>query len=240
MSQQALTLHVFPTDEGFFNLSPFCCKAEILLQLASLPYALAFPEDYKVFPKGKLPVLSDGNRQIEDSEAIRRYLEDKKDAFFNSSLDKKQIATGHALSRMLEERTYYALVYSRWVEEKGWARTRPIFFEGLPDEAAETIRRQMSAGFQHSGLSNHSADEIRAILATDLDALATLLGDTAFFFGAEPSFIDATAFGFVANLYAAPEQTWARDMVAAHPNLVAYFNRGIARWYPAAQISITE
>ncbi|WP_417461425.1 glutathione S-transferase family protein [Kordiimonas sp.] len=234
MSQNIPTLHVFPTDDGFFNLSPFCCKAEILLQMVGLPYTLAFPEDYKVFPKGKLPVLSDGKTMVEDSEAIRQYLENTKGACFTSTLDAGQRATGHALCRMLEERTYFALVYSRWVEEDGWGRTRPIFFEGVPDEAAEGIRGQMSTGFRHSGLANCTADEIKACLEADLNALAVLLGDAPYFFGTEPSFIDPTVFGFIANFYAAPEQTWARELVVVHPNLVAYFNRTLARWYPAA------
>ncbi len=232
MNQTTLTLHVFPTDDGFFNLSPFCCKAEILLQMAGQPYALSFPQDHKVFPKGKLPVLTDSETQVEDSEGIRNYLESTKGANFTARLSEAEQATGRALCSMLEERSYRALVYSRWVEDDGWSRTRPIFFEGLPDEVADMFRAVMSAEYLGSSAARQTPEEIKASLAADLRALAALLGNTPYFFGDEPSFIDATAFGFIANFYAAPEQTWARNMVAEHANLTAYFARSFARWYP--------
>ncbi len=232
---EKLILHVFPTDEGAFNLSPFCTKAEILLKMAGLPYHLSVPEDHKTFPKGKLPVLSDGDEMVEDSEFIRWHLQERYEASFTAALSERDRAMGQALCRMLENHTYLALVYARWVEEEGWARTRAIFFDGLDDETAEYIRGQMRACFDQSLMHTYTGEEIRALLDTDLHILAAALGDTPYFFGTSPSFIDAAAFSMLVNLYAAPEQTWARSLVSAHSNLAAYVMRGLAQWYPACR-----
>ena len=232
MTQTSLTLYTFSNDDGMFNASPYCGKADILLKMAELPFSTENPEDYKVFSKGKLPVLKDGDDIIQDSEIIRLHLASKYGKALDGVLSAKQKAVGHAVCRMLDERTISGIVWSRWAEDSGWAQTRTIFFEGAPDEVAGTIRRQVTAGIIGGGFGRHSQAEMQAFIREDLKTLSVLLAKTDYYFGHTPTYIDATVFSFIANLFAAPIKTWTADLVAEFPNLIAYFERGMARWYP--------
>lgn len=226
------TLYAFPTDPGFFNGSPFCTKAEILLKLAGIPFNTEMPENYKAFSKGKLPVLKDGDTVIEDSEFIRFHLADHHGHMLDTGLSKADKATGHAICRMLDDRTILGLVWSRWVEDEGWAQTRERFFEGDPDGEGEIIRNNIREGLTGAGFGRHNSTEQRQLIKADIDSVAALLADRDWFLSDTPTYLDATVFGFIANFYASPIKTWLAPMVAAHPNLVAYFERGMKRWYP--------
>lgn len=226
------TLYVFPTDPGAFNLSPFCTKAEILLQLAGLTYELKVPDDHTAFPKQKLPVLMDGETMVEDSEFIRWHLQEKYNASFLGTTHANKRALQSALCRMLENHTYLLLVYTRWVDAKGWALTRAHFFGELDDAIAEGIRGQMRKCFDHSLLSRHEAEDLRAMLDADLHTLACALGENPYFCGEAPGITDAIAFGILVNFLEAPEQTWAKELAGSHANITQYVARGLKEWYP--------
>jgi glutathione S-transferase len=53
----------------------------------------------------------------------------------------------------------------------------------------------------------------------DLEAIAVVLGDQPFFFGARPTTIDAIAFGFLDNLINVPIETELKRIAQALPNL---------------------
>ncbi|WP_262689544.1 glutathione S-transferase family protein [Kordiimonas aestuarii] len=231
---KTLKLYAFPTGEGMFNMSPFCCKADILFKIADLEYEHVIPEDFRVFPKAKLPVLDDNGVLVEDSEIIRQHLEHKHGANFNGHLSAKQEAFGHALCRMAEERTRYALLYFRWHDDAGWAQTKGIFFADAPDEVADMVRDQVRETLHLDGFGRHSEAEIKAFLHSDLDALSTVLNEDNWFFGDIPTYIDACIFGLLANFHASPIRTWTHDLVAEFPNLEAYVKRGLERWYPGS------
>ena len=228
----SLTLYAFPTAPGFFNPSPFCNKVEILLKLAGLDFETVMPEDPRGFSKGKLPVLKDGDEIIEDSEFIRLYLIEKYGATLNGGLSDDSKAVGHAVCRMLDDRTVHGLAWSRWVEDEGWVQAKEIFLQGDPDGIGAPMRREMREGYTFSGFARHSTDEQRQLIKSDIDCLATLLGDQEWFLANQPTYLDATVFSFVANFYASPIKTWPIPLVAAHPNLVASFRLGMQRWYP--------
>lgn len=233
-----LTLYAFETPEGCFNMSPYCTKAEVLLKMADLPYQLEIPEDYKVFPKGKLPVLKDGDEVIEDSEFIRLHIANKYGKSLDANLTQEAIASGHALLRMLDERTIFGLVTGRWIEDSGWSVIEPLFFGELPPEERKAVgndlRAQVSEGVKAHGFGRHTRPEQEVLLKTDINSVAVLLGDRKWLFSDEPTYLDAALFGFLANFYAAPPATKMTELVGAHSNLVAYVERGINIWYPAA------
>lgn len=240
MQQNEMTLYAFPTGPGFFNFSPFCTKAEILLALAGLNFTVEMPEDYKAFSKGRLPVLNDGGQIIEDSEIIRLHIAKKYGKGLDGSLTTADKATGHAVCRMLDERTIYGLVWTRWAEEAGWSQTKPIFFEDTPDDIAEGMRSSVIEATESVGFGKFTLDEMQTFIRGDLKTVSDLLGDREFFLSDEATYLDATIFGHIANLYGTPIRSWTNELVAEHQNLVAYFNRGMARWYPNAAQAAAE
>lgn len=227
-----LTLYAYPTMPGFFNGSPYCGKVDILLKLAGLDFTTEMPENPKGFSKGKLPVLKDGDEIIEDSEFIRLHLIEKYGATLDQGLSHDAKAVGHAVCRMLDERTIYGLAWSRWVEDEGWAQAKELFLEGDPNGIGETMRREIREGYTFAGFGRHTAEEQRQFIKSDIDCIATLLGDQDWFLANQPTYLDATVFSYIANFYASPIKTWLIPITAKHHNLVAYFERGMERWYP--------
>ncbi|MCJ9427654.1 glutathione S-transferase family protein [Kordiimonas marina] len=229
-----LTLYAFPTAPGFFNLSPFCAKADILLKLSGLDYRTDMPEDFKALPKGKLPVLKDGDTLIPDSELIRLYLAEKYGKTLDDGMDETRKATGHALCRMLDHRTHLSLMWTRWVDDAGWAQTKPLYFSEAPEGLADMSRGLVRQNLDGTGFSRFSDAERLAFFQADLEAADTLIGDRAFFGGDQPCYVDASLFGHIANYYASPIKSWTTAEVAKRPRLVAYIERGLALWYPDA------
>ena len=238
-----LKLYAFETPPGCFNMSPYCTKAEILLKLAELPYQLVIPEDHKVFTKGKLPVLRDGEQIIEDSDFIRHHIAATYGKTLNEGLTDEAKAIGHTLIRTLEERSIFGLVTGRWLDDSGWNMIEPLFFGELPPEerlvVGPTVREQVSKSVKANGFGQHSREEQHQLLAADIGSVAILLGDRGWFFSDQPTYLDAAIFGMLANFHAAPPATAMTELVAAHPNLVAYVERGLARWYPDAMTTLS-
>lgn len=229
-----ITLYAFPTGPGLFNFSPYCGKVDILLKLAGLPFTTEMPEDYKSFSKGKLPVIKDGDDIIQDSEFIRHHLAEKYDAPLDTGLTAEAKAIGHAICRMLDERTIHSIVWTRWAEDAGWAQIRPIFFEDQPDEEANMMREQVTEAIRGAGFGRHSTEEMKTLIREDLKAISDLLGEQEFFLSNQATYLDASIFSYIANLFGTPFEGWTKELVAEHQNLVAYFERGMALWYPDA------
>jgi len=229
-----LTLYAFPTAPGFFNLSPFCAKADILLKLSGLEYRTEMPEDFRALPKGKLPVLKDGDALIPDSELIRLYLAETYGKTLDASMSGERKAAGHALCRMLDHRTHLFLMWTRWVDDAGWAQTKPLYFSDAPEGLAETSRGLIRENMDRNGFSAFSDAERLAFFRSDLEAADALLGDRAFFGGDQPCFVDASLFGPIATYYMSPIKSWLADEVGKRPKLAAYLHRGLALWYPDA------
>ncbi|MBL8670398.1 MAG: glutathione S-transferase family protein [Alphaproteobacteria bacterium] len=231
-----ITLIQFPTAWDVPNPSSFAVKAQVLLKLAGLPFEIETAMSTRKSPKGKLPVIVDDGKVVGDSEIIRWHLESKYGADFDKGLSDRDRAIAHAVCRMLEERTYWAIVYGRWIEDAGWAEARRAFFGGAPAPVrwlvAPAIRRGIRKALDLHGLGRHSAAEIYEMGARDMRSLAGVLGDKPFVMGAEPTGADATAFGTLTNVLRPPIASPMKDEALRHANLVDYEERMRSRFYP--------
>jgi glutathione S-transferase len=82
------------------------------------------------------------------------------------------------------------------------------------------------------GVLRHSDDEIMEAARRDWQAILPLMGDRPFFFGAEPTGVDAVLFGTLATSLLTPVPSPVRDFLKAQPILVAYTERMKARFFP--------
>ena len=219
----------FPPAFGVPNPSPFCMKVEILLKMAGLPYTSEQVRDPRRGPKGKLPAIEDGGELIGDSELIRGHLERKYGVDFDKGLDQRERAVAHAFARMLEERTYWTVVYSRWIDGRNWPKVRAVFFGGLPPVmrslVPRLIQRQVRQQLHRQGVGRHAPREIYAMGVADLNVVATQLGDKPFFMGAAPTGVDAVVYAFLENIIVPPLDSPMKTMALGHANLVAYAQR---------------
>lgn len=234
-----ITLYQFPPAFGLPNSSPFCMKLELYLRMAGLPYRNRYTLDLHRAPKGKLPWIDDDGVAMADSGLIVEYLKRKFGDPLDSELTPLQRAAALAITRMLEEHLYWAVLYDRWIASPGWEMTRPAFFGALPWPLRVIVpwiaRRGIRAELHGHGMGRHAPQQIHALGIADVDALAALLGDQAYFLGAHPTSVDAIAAAFLANLLMVPLETPVKIAAAGHPNLVAYCQRMAQRYFPAGQ-----
>ena len=87
--------------------------------------------------------------------------------------------------------------------------------------------------FYLQGIARHSLAEMDAFSFADLDSISTQLGDKPFFLGSEPTSIDCTLFGHLAQfLYIPLDFPQKAHMREKCPNLVAYVDRVRERFWP--------
>jgi glutathione S-transferase len=219
----------FPPAFGLMNASPFCMKVEVFLRLAGLEYRCVDQALPLKMPKGKLPVLRDGAELVPDSQTIVEHLQRRWASQLSPALRGPEPAADLPLRRMVEEHSYFALLWLRWIDDDGWALTRAAFFGKLPPVVSAIVpplvRRKIGRDLAGQGMGRHDKAEICRRAGEDLGALAAALGARPFFGGAEPSALDASIYAYLANLLWVPlDSPLKRATLAAAP-LVGYAQR---------------
>lgn len=234
-----IRLHTFVDClPGTPDPSGFVVKLMTALRLAGIGHERIEEDNPAVGPKGKLPFIEDGSVVMGDTSLILEHLKKTRGVDLDRHLTPLQKAQSHALQRMLEERLYWACVYSRWLEPANAHIEQEIFFADIPWPIRGFIARKahktVEAALHHHGLGRHSREEIYAFGVADINAVATILGDQPFLFGPQPSLADATAFGILVNIAGPDIPSPLKDAVAARPHLVAYIKRMQALFDDAA------
>lgn len=226
-----IDLYGFSTEvPGVPDPSAFVVKLETALRLAGVPYRRHVMDNPSKAPKGKLPYITCGDETVADSTLILDWLKERRGVDLDWHLTPAQKAQSHALQRMIEERLYWALTYTRWCEPENEWLEKDLFFGGIPQPLRffiyRSVLKQMKATLHAHGLGRHEAEDIYAFGAADIAALAETLGDKDFLFGERPSLADATAFGILINIIGIPDiKSPLIDAMRAHDNLIAHTDR---------------
>jgi glutathione S-transferase len=195
-------------------------------------------------PKGKLPYITDDAEVITDSTFIRAHIEHKYGVDLDEGLDARQRAQAWAIERLLEDHLYFAMVWFRWIVPENFAKGPARFADVVPVAQREQLRREMQvrkdADLRAHGIGRHTREEIASLGKRSIDALSTLLGDSMYVMGDRPSGVDAAAFGVLASVLTPFFDTPLRQAVLAYPNLVAYVQRMMQRYYPEHAWAPTE
>lgn len=230
-----LKLFQFPRMFGIPNLSPFCCKLETWLRIAGLPYEIVDTTDPRKGPRGKLPFIEDGGVRIADTALIVDHLVKTRGVDPDISLDAAQRATALLVQRTLEEHYAFVLAYTHLLHEDGLKHTRSRF-DSVPalvrPVVAGTVQRHIRKTLWLQGTLRHSHDQIVEAALRDWRAVLTVMGDRPFFFGEEPTGVDATVFGTLATSVLTPIESPIRDFLRAQPACMAYAERMRARFFP--------
>jgi glutathione S-transferase len=220
---------------GLPDPSPFVTKAEMLLKMAGLPYAVD-TGGFNKAPKGKLPYIIDNGETIADSTFIRWHIETKYNIDFDHGLSAEQRAIAWAFEKMLEEHLYWAFVHARWMDDANFERGPRNFFNKIPAPIRPflipMIRRKVRRALHGQGFGRHSPEEIVILGTRSINATADFLGAKPYTMGAEPTGLDATAFAFIAGALCPLFETPLRTAAERHDNLRRYVGRMTMRFYP--------
>ncbi len=221
---------------GVPSPSPFCLKVETWLRMAGLRYRVVETTNPGKGPKGKIPFIRADGRLIGDSEFIVRYLAERHGTGLDHGVPPAVLAAGTAIARMLDDHFYWTGVYSRWIDDRFWPTVKQAFFDGLPPLARTlvpvVVRRKIRRALHAQGTGRHSREEIYAMAADDLAALADFLADKPYFLGDRPTTLDATTYGFLANVLLVTLDTPQKAAARTHANLCQYVARMEERYFP--------
>lgn len=235
-----VVLHQFIGGYGVSSYSPFCLKLETFLKMGEVPYEVNYTLNFKKAPKQKLPYITHNQLLISDSGFVIDYLKQTFDVDPDSFLDARQRADALAWSRLIEEHTYWVLLYSRWLDPQNDPILKQDYFRDFPNFLKSPIlmliRPRIRRDMFGQGLGRHSQSELYELGCRDMSALSDFLGDKTYFFGDQPAGFDAVAHAFLANLLYVPFVSPVRDHLQSLNNLVAYCRRMHERFYPDSDL----
>ena len=185
--------------------------------------------DPRPAPKHKLPYIKDGEKIIADSALIINYLKSTYGDKLDQNLTSEQKAIALGIQRLCEEHLYWLIVYDRWVDDAGWKIINPVFFAKLPFMlklfVPELIRKKQKKACYKQGIGRFTAEERLLLGNQDIDAIVELLGNKDYFFGNNPTAIDATIWAFITVLLNTPVPSKLREYVQSIESLRKYDER---------------
>lgn len=232
-----ITLFNFGKFGGLNDLSPFCLKLEAYLKMSAIPFEVKSGQKYLMkAPKGKLPYITDEGETIADSALIIEYLREKYGNTLDGWLSDEQRAIAHGFNKMIDENLYWTMVHSRWMLDHNWMILKKLFFGGFPFPLnkiiAPRVRKGVKKALYEHGIGRHSNAEIFEIGQRDLQALSDFLGQKEYFFGDQPSALDANAYGILAEFILLPDFTSPlMECAKSYENLVEFTDRVHGRYF---------
>lgn len=215
---------------GLRETGPFVLKTMAYMKLTGIPYVENIQGDPRKAPKKKIPYIVDDGQEIGDSSFIIKHLKAKHGDPLAKGFSPEQLAAGHALKVMLEERTYWAgMIYPRWIKTDHHKMIADTFFGEIPGFLRMTIFRMVAKGVAKSaaghGIGAHSDAEIYELGLEDIKAAEALLGQKEFMLGDKPAEVDATAYAFLYGMATDVFPTPIQAYIKNSPRLTAYIDR---------------
>ncbi|MBS0332111.1 MAG: glutathione S-transferase family protein [Proteobacteria bacterium] len=226
-----IVLAAFGPLWGAPDPSPFVIKTEVQLKMAGLSYRKERRRPTEG-PKGKVPFIEDDGETIGDSVLIRDHIERKYGLDLDAGLSPRERALGWAAERVCEDHLYWATIYGRWAVPGSFDKGPAVFFQGAPDAVREAAREDMARVLRAQGFGRHSLAEVAELAGRSYAALATLIGEGPYLAGETLGAADASLFGCIAAAASAVFDTPVRGALLRHPNLIAYRDRMMTRFYP--------
>jgi glutathione S-transferase len=237
---QPIKLFQFPRMFAIPNLSPFCCKLETWLRIARIRYEIVNTPDPRKAPQGKLPFIEDDGVRIADTSLIVDHLKKTRGIDPDARLDTSQRAIAILVQRTLEEHYAFVVLYTHFIRTDGWRHTRRSF-DSVPTIVrplvASMVRGRMKKILWTQGVLRHSDEEIIEAGLRDWRAVLTVMSEGPFFFGDEPTSVDAIVFGALATTVLTPIESPIRKFLESQRGCVAYAERMRARFFPELAVA---
>uniref|UniRef100_A0A183BV15 Failed axon connections fax protein/glutathione s-transferase-like protein n=1 Tax=Globodera pallida TaxID=36090 RepID=A0A183BV15_GLOPA len=239
--EDVVQLVQFPRTHTIISPSPFALKLETFLRMNNIKYHNVSNDFTKASAKGQSPFIELNGRQFPDSGMCIEHLHSHFKLSIDNHLSANERAQLRAFNMLIEESLFRCLQCDRskdygWLaSDKGYAPLLPsvqkFLFQKLLIKQLQSRLKKTCVG---QGYGRHTQEEIDDIAKKDLMAISTFLGEKPFFFGDNPTTLDATLFGHLVQFTDAPLKTDAIKpfIETSTPNLVAYVQRMKERYWP--------
>jgi glutathione S-transferase len=221
----------FPGAGRLESLSPFCVKAQRILNYKRLSYAVrnvTLPPRRGINPAGKLPVLRYDIETVPDSTAIALFLEERHPdpALVGPAGNARPM--GLLLEDWADEALYWMLLYVRWKFPENATRMKALFTAMLPLPlslvAPRIVERQVLRGLHAQGMGRLERVRFLAELRRVLTALDALAAQREFLSGPALGLGDIAVFAMLHGLREAPLAHGVGE-VDAFPDLLRWYLR---------------
>jgi glutathione S-transferase len=219
-----ITLFSYPELFGVADNNGYGLKVFAFLKLTGLPFAHQHIFDASGAPRGQLPYIVDEGEVIGDSEAIIAHLTQKYKLAIDHELTAAQRDMSHLINRMLDE-LYWVMSYSRWKDEQFWPAFRDALLQQHPtltQEGLQKAREFNALRYHYQGIGRFAPAAAYARGLADLQVLANLIPADTYLYGPKLTSVDASIYGFIANIYFYPIETPLRQFVISQDNLVRH------------------
>src|SRR6516162_4152494 len=219
-----LTLYSYPSLFGVADNNGYGLKVFAFLKLAEVPFVHQHTFDASQAPRQQLPYIVDDGQALGDSDTIIAHLIRRYSLTLDAGLSVAQQNTAHLINRMLDD-LYWVMSYSRWKDEEFWPTFRDALRTEHPSvsaEALEKAREYNSQRYYYQGIGRFAPAAAYARGLADLQVLADLVPSHGYLFGPGPTSIDASIYGFIANIYFYSIETPLKQFVTSHSNLVRH------------------
>jgi glutathione S-transferase len=219
-----LTLYSYPDLFGVADNNPFGLKVYAFLKLCGLPFCHKHILDASKAPRGQLPYIVDGELLIGDSDSIVSHLISRSNLQIDGRLTSSQHDSDLLIRRMLDD-LYWVMSYSRWKDGRFYPLFRNAILQthrSITAEALDKAREYNLQRYHYQGVGRYEPDAVYRRGIENLRVLANLVPASGFLFGEHPSSIDASIYGFVANIYFYEIDTPLKRFVVSQPRLVRH------------------
>jgi glutathione S-transferase len=219
-----LTLYSYPTLFGVADNNGYGLKVFAFLKLTGVAFIHRHTFDASQAPRQQLPYIVDDGKALGDSDAILAHLIRRYGLTIDAGLSAAQHDTAHLIGRMLDD-IYWVMSYSRWKDEEFWPAFRDALRREHPsvtDEGLDKAREYNSQRYYYQGIGRLAPAAAYARGLADLQVLADLVPPRDYMFGPEPTSIDASIYGFIANIYFYSIETPLKKFVTSQSNLVRH------------------
>lgn len=231
-----ITLLQYPHPQNHPSVSPFCLKLETYFKVAGVPYQNKLTVNTGQTKRKKLPVIVDQGEMIEDSTLIIQHLKNKHGIDLDKNLTDEQRALTTAYKLVCEKSLVDIIMYFRWVDKNNWPKFREVIFGNAPwlvkATFANAASRRVNKILYGHGMGRFSDAEIIEFLHEDLKSISTYLSSKKYFFGEQPSSIDCTLFGHLAQLDRDRVVPQFKGILKQYPNLQIYVDNMFKLYWP--------
>lgn len=214
-----------------FDASPYCAKVRKLMDYKKLAYEkvevnyLSRAEPKALSGQGKVPVIKDGERVVNDSTTIALYLEERYPDPPALPADPAERARALLIEDWVDEKLAIASLVKMLVPGNAEAVVRGALAKGaipgplrLVAPIAPAFLRNVIYGRKRKG---RSVERILADFGAELDRIAALLAASPFVMGSTPTIPDFGIYGFLVTM----EGLTGFEAVRERPALSAWYDR---------------
>jgi glutathione S-transferase len=219
-----LTLYSYPALFGVADNNGYGLKVFAFLKLAGVPFIHRHTFEASQAPRQQLPYIVEDGEALGDSDEIIAHLIRRFGLTIDAGLSAAQHDTAHLIGRMLDD-LYWVMSYSRWKDEEFWPSFRDALRREHPsvtDEGLQKARQYNSQRYYYQGIGRLAPAAAYARGLADLRVLADLVPARDYMFGPKPTSIDASIYGFIANIWFYSIETPLKKLVTSRSNLVRH------------------